>query len=82
MGVLEIISAIMLILSCVFIIVIVLMQETKRGMSQAITGTNTDNYYQKNTGRTKEARLKRATKVAAAIFFVVTLAVNVISVYF
>ena len=78
----EIISAILLIISCVFIIVIVLMQESKRGMSQTLTGASADNYFQKNSSRTKEARLKRATRTAAILFFVVTIAVNVATVYF
>ena len=38
MGILEIISAIVLIVACVFIVLVVLMQDTKQGMSQTITG--------------------------------------------
>ena len=37
MGILEIISAIVLIVACVFIVLVVLMQDTKQGMSQTIT---------------------------------------------
>lgn len=82
MGVIEIIAAILLILACVFIIVIVLMQDSKQGMSQTITGASADNYYQKNSGRTNEAKLAKGTKVAAIAFFVITLLVNVIAIYF
>lgn len=81
MSVIEIIFAILLILSCVFIIAVVLMQESKQGMSNVISGGSSDNYFQKNSGRTKEAKLSRATKIAAVIVFVVTIAVNLISVY-
>ncbi len=81
MSVIEIIFAILLILSCVFIIAVVLMQESKQGMSNVISGGNSDNYFQKNSGRTKEAKLSRATKIAAVIVFVVAIAVNLISVY-
>ena len=81
MTVIEIVFAILLILSCVFIIAIVLMQESKQGMSNVISGGSSDNYFQKNSGRTKEAKLSRATKVAAVIVFVVAIAVNLISVY-
>ena len=45
MGILEIISAIVLIVACVFIVLVVLMQDTKQGMSQTITGGSADNYY-------------------------------------
>ena len=81
MGIIEIIAAFLLILSCIFIIVVVLMQESKQGMSNVITGGSSDNYYQKNSGRTKEAKLAKATKTAAIVLFVVAIAVNVISVY-
>lgn len=82
MGVIEIIAAILLILACVFIIIIVLMQDSKQGMSQTITGASADNYYQKNSGRTNEAKLAKGTKIAAIAFFVITLLVNVIAIYF
>ena len=81
MTVIEIIFAILLILSCVFIIAVVLMQESKQGMSNVISGGSADNYFQKNSGRTKEAKLAKATKIAAVIVFVVAIAVNLISVY-
>jgi preprotein translocase subunit SecG len=81
MSVLEIIGALLLIIASVFIIIIVLMQESKRGMSQTLTGAATDNYYQKNSSRTKEARLKKATKFAAVLFFAVAVLVNVFIVY-
>jgi preprotein translocase subunit SecG len=82
MGILEIISAICLILACIFIIIMVLMQDSKRGMSQALTGGNSDNFYQKNQGRSKEQQLVRATRTAAILFFIVTLVANVFAIYF
>lgn len=82
MSVIEIIAAFLLILACVFIVVIVMLQESKQGMSNVITGGGTDNYYQKNSGRTREAKLARATKTAAIAVFVIAVLVNVISVYF
>ncbi|MGN1118829.1 MAG: preprotein translocase subunit SecG, partial [Oscillospiraceae bacterium] len=57
MGIFEIISAIILIIACVFIIVVVLMKDTKTQMSQTISGTTADSYYGKNSGRTKDAML-------------------------
>ena len=82
MSVIEIIAAFLLIIACVFVVAVVLMQESKQGMSNVLTGGSSDNYYQKNSGRTKEAKLARATKFAAIAIFVIALAVNVISVYF
>ncbi len=82
MGIFEIISAIVLILACVFIVIVVLMKDTKTQMSQTISGSSADSFYQKNAGRTKEAMLNKATIVSAIIFFVLALAVNIINVYF
>ena len=81
MGIIEIISAIVLIIACVFIVLVVLMQDTKQGMSQTIAGGSADNYYQKNSGRSNEAKLNRMTKIAAFIFFIVALLVNFIVMY-
>ena len=82
MNIFEIISAIILIIACVFIIVVVLMKETKNQMSQTISGTTADSYYGKNSGRTKDAMLNKATIAAMIVFFVLALGVNVINVYF
>lgn len=81
MSVLEIIAAILLILACIFIVLVVLMQDSKQNMSQTISGASGDNYYQKNSGRTKEARLAKMTKSAAVVVFVVALLVNLITIY-
>lgn len=81
MSVLEIIAAILLILACVFIVLVVLMQDSKQGMSQTISGSSGDNYYQKNSGRTKEAKLAKMTKIAAVTLFVVALLVNFITIW-
>ncbi len=82
MTVIEIISAFLLIIACVFVVAVVLMQESKQGMSNVITGGSSDNYYQKNSGRTREAKLAKATKVAAVAIFVIALAVNVVTIHF
>lgn len=81
MSVFEVVSAIVLILACVFIVVVVLLKDTKTQMSQSISGTSSDSYYQKNAGRTKDAMLNKATIVAAVLFFVLAVAVNLINVY-
>lgn len=81
MSIFEVISAIVLIIACIFIVVVVLVKDTKTQMSQTISGSSSDSFYQKNAGRTKEAMLNKATVVAAIIFFVLAIAVNVINVY-
>ncbi len=81
MGVIEIISGIVLILCSIFIVVITLMQSQKQqGMTSAIQGSNNDSFYGKNAQNTREKALERLTKIVAVIFFIVTIAVNIIAV--
>lgn len=82
MDAIHIVSGILLLISCLIIILVVLIQESKdQGMTSAITGASNDSFYGKNTSKTKEAKLNRLTKVAAIIFFAGTLAVNIFAVY-
>ena len=81
MGVIEIVSGIVLILCSIFIVVITLMQAQKQqGMTSAIQGSNNDSFYGKNGQNTREKALERLTKIVAVIFFLIVIAVNVISV--
>ena len=79
MSSLEIAAGSMLILSCIIIIGVVLAQEPKgQGLSSVFTGSQmggTD-----GRSQVKEKRQVRITQGAAAIFFVLTVLVNVFSV--
>lgn len=80
MELIEIIAGVLLILASLVIILVVLVQESKeQGLTSAIGGGSNESFYEKNTGRTRDAKLSRFTKAAAIVFFVVTLAVNIIS---
>lgn len=80
MGTIEIIAGILLIIASLVIILVVLAQESKeQGLTSAIGGGSNDSFYDKNIGRTRDAKLSRFTKIAAIIFFVVTLVVNILS---
>ncbi len=75
----EIIAGILLILASLVIVLIVLVQESKeQGLTSAIGGGANDSFYGKNSGRTRDAKLSKFTKVAAIVFFIVTLVVNII----
>ncbi len=69
----EIALAAVLIVLSIFLIIVVLLQESKSaGLSGAIAG-GADTFFGKNKGRTMEAKLEKATKIVAIIFFVLTL---------
>lgn len=84
MMIVELVGGILLLVTCVLLILFCLMQDQKQdqNMNSAITGGTFDSHYSKNEGGTKEAILKRWTLWLAVIFFVATLVVTIIPVYF
>lgn len=82
MNIFEIIAGALMLIACVFIVVVVLMQEHKNNLSSITGSAPQDSYYGKNKYRTKEAKLALFTKIAAIAFFVLALAVNLFGVFF
>lgn len=79
MNVLEIILGAVVLLISVILIVICMMQEQKpQNATAALTGASNDSFYDKNRGRTKEARLKKITFVFATAFFVLILFMDIV----
>lgn len=78
-GVIQIAGGILMIISCVLLIILTMMQEQKQqDMSSALSGQS-DNFFGKgNVSSSREQALARLTKLLTVIFFVVTIAVNVI----
>ena len=81
MGVLRTILTIVYVLDCIALSVIVLMQEGKDAGLGAIAGA-ADTYWGQNKGRSMEGGLVRATRVMAAVFFVlsIVLSMNFLSI--
>ena len=75
MGVLRTILAIVYVLDCIALSVIVLMQEGKDAGLGAIAGA-ADTYWGQNKGRSMEGGLVRATRVMAAVFFVLSIVLS------
>ena len=84
MSIAEIVMGIILLLCCLILIVLCLSQDSKaqNGMTSAITGAYSDSFYGKNEGRTKEAKLIKATKYSLILFFALTLAINLVPLFF
>ncbi|MEG0571362.1 MAG: preprotein translocase subunit SecG, partial [Oscillospiraceae bacterium] len=78
---LEITGGILLLIASILIIIIVIFQESKQSGLSGVDGQASDSYYSKNKGKSKEAKLKRITTILAIIFFVLTLALNLIIAY-
>ncbi|MBO4432028.1 MAG: preprotein translocase subunit SecG [Clostridia bacterium] len=79
MGVWEIILGIATILVSLFIIVVILLQQGHRaGITGAISG-GADTFLSKNKARTFDATLARFTKYIAILFFILALVANYIA---
>ena len=78
-GAIQIIGGIIMLVCSVLIIAITMMQEQKQqDMGSALSGQS-DNFYGKgDVSSSKEQALARLTKVLAIVFFVATIAVNLI----
>lgn len=78
MGPLEIIAGILLIITSVFLIVVVAMQEHNTSMG-SLAGQ--EQYSSKNQSKTLDVMLSKATKGAAIVFFALTLVLNLLVIY-
>ncbi len=50
------------------------------GASGTVMGASASNFYEKNKGKTKEGKMKKATIILAIVFVVLTLALGIIYV--
>lgn len=65
------------IIVCVALIILATIQaKDSQGASGAITGSTTNNFYEKNKGRTKDGALKKATVVLGVFFVLGTVGVS------
>ena len=66
---------------CVAIIIITTIQkQDSRGASGTITGSSTNNFYEKNKGRTGQGKLKRDTIGLSIAFAVVAIVLGILMV--
>ncbi len=67
MNVLTLILALLTLADCILIIVLVALQNSKKGLSGVIAGGSGDSYYDRNKGLTKEEKLNKGTAVACIV---------------
>ena len=62
---------------CVVLIILATIQtKDSQGASGAITGTTTNNFFEKNKGRTSEGTMKKATILFGILFAIGTIGVS------
>lgn len=71
---LNIVLAILLFISAIFLVVAVLLQSGKsKGVSGAITGGSSETYFGRNKGKSKDKKLSLLTTIVAIVFVVLAL---------
>ena len=68
-----ILIAVYIIVAIILIILTLMQTKDDAGLSSTITGSSTNNFYEKNKGRTKEGKLKRWTIILSIVFAVLTI---------
>lgn len=63
-------------------VIILALVQTKEdeGLSSTITGSSTNNFYEKNKGRTKEGKQKKWTIILSIIFAILTIVLGILYV--
>ena len=79
MGIVKgILIAIYLVIALVLIVLTLIQTKEDPGLSSTITGSSTNNFYEKNKGRTKEGKQKRIMVISSIIFGILTLVLGVL----
>ncbi len=73
-----ILIAIYLIVAVVLIVLTLIQTKEDGGLSSTITGTSTNNFFEKNKARTKEGKQKRWTIILSVIFVILTIVLGIL----
>ena len=74
----TILTVIYFIIALVVIILALMQTKDDAGLSSTITGSSTNNFFEKNKGRTREGMLKRWTIILGVAFVICTIATSII----
>ena len=81
MEILRNIVLVIYLLVCVALIVVATLQtKDSQGASGTITGSSTNNFYEKNKGRTREGKLKRLTITLGIVFVILAVILGILYV--
>jgi preprotein translocase subunit SecG len=69
-------TIIFLVISVVMAVIILSQEGKQNGLSGSIGGGNTETYWSKNKGRSKESMLVTVTTILAVLFFVIALVLS------
>ena len=73
-----ILIVIYLVVALALIILALIQSKEDAGLSSTITGSSSNNFFEKNKGRTKEGKQKRWTVILSVIFAVLTITLGIL----
>ena len=73
-----ILIAIYLVIALILIVLTLIQTKEDPGLSSTITGSSTNNFYEKNKSRTKEGKQKKWTVILSVVFVVLTIALGIV----
>lgn len=76
----NIIIAIYLIVCVALVFLITKQSKEDSGASGTVMGASASNFYEKNKGKTKEGKIKKATIILAVVFVILNVALGIIYV--
>ena len=74
----TILTVIYFIISLAVIILALIQTKEDAGLSSTITGSSTNNFFEKNKGRTKEGKQKRWTIILSIVFVILTIILGIL----
>ena len=74
----TILTVVYFIIAIAMIILALIQTKEDGGLSSIITGSSTNNFYEKNKGRTKEGKQKRWTIILAILFAILSIALGIL----
>ena len=79
MQIVKIILVVVDLIVCIALTILAMMQsKDDAGLSSTITGSSTNNFFEKNKGRTREGMLKKWTIILGVAFVISTIALSII----
>ncbi len=74
----TILTIIYFIVALVVIILALIQSKDDSGLSSTISGSSTNNFYEKNKGRTREGKQKRLMIILSIVFAILTIVLGIL----
>ena len=79
MQIIKIILVVVDLIICLALTILAMIQsKDDAGLSSTITGSSTNNFFEKNKGRTKEGKQKRLMIISSIIFGILTIVLGIL----